>query len=157
MHVDSIIEYTRSVDRRLAKILARVDPSHTIQDVDRVHVQALHWSMVLVFLLSLRLPLSFAFALPPKLARSPFSAMIDPPLVISQSRVVMGRTQVFMATQLGSPGSWTSLSLVSAYAVIVSAPGSVDHRSRRWPCHWNQSLPNRWCWLSQSPGSELLH
>src|SRR5438034_1341743 len=72
-------------------------------------------------------PVADERAFPPKVALSPLSAVMRPPslILISQSGVVTGSTQVFVAAPTGSPAFWTPLLLVSAYAVIVSAPGAV--------------------------------
>jgi hypothetical protein len=65
-------------------------------------------------------------ALPPKLARSPLLAMIQPPCVIltSQSSVLAGGVHVFVASPNGSPAFCVPLLLVSAKAWIASSPGS---------------------------------
>src|SRR5437899_9773996 len=65
-------------------------------------------------------------AVPPKLARSPSSAMNHPPLMLTlHSGVLAGRTQVTVASSEGSPESWVPLLLVSANAWTASPPGKV--------------------------------
>src|SRR5829696_5158664 len=113
-------------------MLARVDPSQTIawtliECMFRRCIGPWSWYCCCPRVS----PLSFAFALPPKLAGSLLSAMIDPPLVISQSGVLAGSTQVFVATPLGSPCSCRLLSLLSANAVIVSEPGSGGPKKQK--------------------------
>jgi hypothetical protein len=71
-------------------------------------------------------PVLDTMALPPKVPVSPLLAMIQPPLVIvtTQPGVLVGNTQFFSARLPGSPTSWPLFPLVSAKALIVSAPGS---------------------------------
>src|SRR5438034_7331915 len=79
---------------------------------------------------------AMTLAWPVNLAGSLLLATIRPIslIVTSQNCVLVGAVQVLVASPNGSPGSWVLLLSVSAYAWIVSVPGSVAMKQNpAWP------------------------